>query len=146
MAVGVDDVARRIREAHEESFEAGLAAPGEFVAETVELAHQPPHPADGIKNGAEMAAMWGQEGAMLKSAMPDAALTDLVVASSGDLVTLDASMQGTAPDGSALDHAFHVEYTLRDGQIVRAFASYDPKPVESLHAAAFATPPEPAEG
>jgi hypothetical protein len=146
MAIQPDDVARRIRQAHDESFEAGLAAPGEFVAATVELVHEPPHPFDGIKDGAEMAALWSQEGAMIKTAMADVSLADLVVSATGDQVVLTASMEGTAPDGNALNHVFRVEYTIRDGQIVRAFAAYDPKPVASLNAAAFGTSVDAAPG
>jgi hypothetical protein len=146
MAIGPDDVARRIRQAHDESLEAGLAAPREFVATTVELVHEPAHPFDGMKDGAEMAALWSQEGAMIKTAMADASLEGLVVSATGDQVVLTASMKGTTPDGSALNHAFRVEYTISDGQIVRAFAAYDPKPVASLNTAAFGTSLDAAPG
>jgi hypothetical protein len=136
--VSAGSIADAIRSAHAESLEAGLAAPGQFVADSLELVHEPAHPFDGTKDGQEMAGFWSQEGAMLKTAMPDVRLDDLVIAAKGDdEVTLDARMCGTKPDGSALDHAFHVSYSLRDDRIVRAFAAYDPEPVSAINSAAF---------
>jgi hypothetical protein len=138
MEPDAEAVASVIRQAHQESLEAGLAAPGQFIAETLELVHEPVHPFDGIKDGAEMAGFWSGEGAMLKQVMPDVHLADLVVAAEGDdTVTLEARMRGTSPDGSALDHKFSVAYTLVDGKIVRAFAAYDPEPVAAINSTAF---------
>jgi hypothetical protein len=133
-----EELAEAIRTGHAQGIDAGLAAPGPFVADEIELAHEPPHPADGRRSGAEMAEMWGKEGSMLRSAMPDASLTEIVVAAHGeDEVRFDAILQGTTPDGASLAHQFRVVYTLSGGQIIRAMASYDPAPVAALNAKAF---------
>jgi ketosteroid isomerase-like protein len=140
-----EQLAQHLRDAYGRSMEDGLAAAGEFIADEFELAHEPPHVADGMKTGAEMAAMWAQEGSMLKAAMPDVALTDIEITSSGDDVTLSAHMRGTSPDGSTLAHPYTVVYTLREGKVARACASYDPAPVAKVNMKAFqASQPEEA--
>ena len=132
-----EQLAQHLRDAYARSMEDGLAAAGPFVAEALELAHEPAQAADGIKVGAEMAALWAKEGSMLKSAMPDVALTDVVIRADGGDVVLSAVMRGTKEDGSTLAHPYTVVYTLRDGLVVRACASYDPAPVADVNRAAF---------
>ena len=132
-----EQLAQHLRDAYAVSMEAGLAAAGDFIAEDFELAHEPPHPADGMKVGSEMAAMWAKEGAMLKTAMPDAALTDMQISVDGDDVLLKAVMRGTNPDGSSLAHPYDVAYTVKGGKVVRACAVYDPRPVAQINMKAF---------
>ena len=85
-----------------------------------------------------MAGMWRQEGSMLRATMPDAAITDLTIATRGaDEVVLEAVLRGTRPDGVVLAHDYRVVYTLHDGLVVRAFAGYDPEPVAELNRQAF---------
>jgi ketosteroid isomerase-like protein len=140
----IEEFARRLREAYAAGMEEGLAAPAAYVAEEVELAHEPVHAADGLKSGAELAAMWSQEGSMLRASMPDVALTDLDISTRGEEeVVLQAVMRGTNPDGSTLEHPYTVVYTFRGGQVVRAWAGYDPAPVAALNQRAFRGPQEP---
>ena len=75
---------------------------------------------------------------MLLATMPDARITDLVIAAQGDDdVELRAVLRGTSPDGTELAHSYTVLYTLRSGNVVRACATYDPAPVAALNETAF---------
>jgi ketosteroid isomerase-like protein len=132
-----EEFAEHLRAAYAAGMEEGLAAAAPFVADVVELAHEPPHPADGMKPGAELAGLWTQEGSMLLSTMPDARITDLVIAAKGDDVELRAVLRGTSPDGAELAHSYTVLYSLRSGKLVRACATYDPAPVAALNENAF---------
>jgi hypothetical protein len=133
-----EEFAEHLRAAYAVGMEEGLAAAAPFVGDVVELAHEPPHPADGMKPGAELAGLWTQEGSMLLSAMPDARITDLVItARADDDVELRAVLRGTSPDGNELAHSYTVLYTLRSGKLVRACAAYDPAPVAALNEQAF---------
>jgi hypothetical protein len=141
-----EKLADAIRRGHEVGIDAGLAAPADYAGDQIEVLHEPPQPADGVWAGPEIAALWQKEGSMLRAAMADAALTDVMVTAQGhDAVVLQAMLRGTTPDGNALNHAFRVLYTLDQGRIVRALASYDPAPVAALNARAFqqATPQPP---
>jgi hypothetical protein len=133
-----EELAEHLRREYAKGFDEGLAAAAPFVADAVELAHEPVHAADGSKDGPEMAAMWRQEGSMLRATMPDAAITDLTITTRGaDEVVLEAVLRGTRSDGVVLAHDYRVVYTLRDGLVVRAFAGYDPEPVAELNRQAF---------
>jgi hypothetical protein len=136
-ALTAEEFAERLRAAYTIGMVEGLAAPAPFVADIVELAHEPPHPADGLKPGAELAELWTQEGSMLLATMPDARITDLAIAAQGDDVELRAVLRGTSPDGTELAHSYTVLYTLRAGELVRACAIYDPAPVAALNENAF---------
>ncbi|MHB8467716.1 MAG: hypothetical protein ACYDD7_23110, partial [Acidimicrobiales bacterium] len=63
-----EELVAAIREGHRSSLDAGLAAPGAFVAPALDLVHEPPHPADGRRPGAEMADLWSREGSLLRGA------------------------------------------------------------------------------
>jgi hypothetical protein len=141
---GAEQLADAIRRGHEAGIDAGLAAPADYAGAQVELLHDPPQAVDGVRAGPEIAELWRKEGSMLRVAMADAALADVVVTTQGqDTVVLTATLRGTTPDGNALSHAFRVVYTLDQGRIVRALAAYDPAPVAALNARAFqqVTPP-----
>jgi ketosteroid isomerase-like protein len=137
-ALTAEAFAEHLRAEYARGFEEGLAAAAPFVADEVVLAHEPVHPADGTKDGPELAAMWRQEGSMLRATMPDVAITDLTITTrAADEVVLEAVLRGTRPDGVVLAHDYRVVYTLRDGLVVRAFAGYDPEPVAELNRQAF---------
>jgi hypothetical protein len=111
-----EEFADRLRAAYAEGFEEGLAAPAPFVADVVEIVHDPANPVDGERPGSELAEMWSREGPMLRSAMPDVDLTDVAIDAHGDEVELRAMLRGTSPDGSTLAHPYTVRYTLRAGR------------------------------
>jgi hypothetical protein len=130
-------LAETLRAGYAQGLDQGLAAAAPFVGEVVELVHAPPHPADGLKPGPELAALWEQEGSMLRASMPDVAISDLVIEAGEGEVLLRAVLRGTAPDGATLAHPYTVTYGLADGKVVRAFAAYDPAPVSALNRKAF---------
>jgi hypothetical protein len=130
-------LAETLRAAYALGLDEGFAAAAPSVGLVVELVHEPPHPADGPKPGPELAALWEQEGAMLRKSMPDAQITDLVIKAGDGEVQLRAVLRGTAPDGAVLAHPYNVTYDLTDGKVVRAFAAYDPAPVAGLNRKAF---------
>ncbi len=128
-----EQLADAIRNGHSRSLDEGLAAPADFVAAEADLVHEPPQAIDGRKSGDELAAMWRHEGAMIRSAMPDAELRQLTVKATGaDEVVMTATMHATIADGEPLVQDFTVVYTLRDGLIVRACAIYDPARIAAI--------------
>jgi hypothetical protein len=130
-------LAETLRAGYAQGLDQGLAAAAPLVGEEVELVHAPPHPADGLKPGPELAALWEQEGSMLRASMPDVEISDLVIEAGEGEVLLRAVLRGTAPDGATLAHPYTVTYGLADGKVVRAFAAYDPAPVSALNRKAF---------
>jgi hypothetical protein len=132
-----EKLAERMRAGHAEGLEAGLAAPAEFLGDQVECLHLPPHPTDGLRPGAELRALWTEEAALMRGTMPDAAMRDVKVTAGDDAVELAAVLTGTAPDGTRIEHPFHVQYTLSQGRIVKALASYEPEPVAALNEQIF---------
>jgi ketosteroid isomerase-like protein len=129
----VTELAEHVRERFGRDMSAGLAALAPYAAEQVEVAHEPAHPADGIKPRAQIAEAWSKEGEMLQSVIPDADITDLVVTTRGDdQLLVDGVFRGTLPDGSALAHEYKIAYEIRHGRVVRAVATYDPAPLASL--------------
>jgi hypothetical protein len=132
------ELAERIQRGHAESLQAGLAAPTAFYGHEVESLHLPPHDTDGVRLGSELGQLSVRESAKLRTTMPDAALTELVVTVLSDSeVEMTAVMRGTTADGTTLAHPFRVVYSLRDGQIVKAVAGYDPEPLAALHKDVF---------
>src|ERR1700728_4039822 len=132
-----EQLAETLRAAYAQGLDQGLAAAAPLVGDVVELVHAPPHPADGLKPGPELAALWEQEGGMLRATMPDAQITDLVIEAGQGEVQLRGVLRGTAPDGAILAHPYNVTYGLAEGKVVRAFAAYDPAPVSALNRRAF---------
>jgi ketosteroid isomerase-like protein len=128
-------LAARLRAAYAESLDAGLAVPAAYVADDVEIVHEPAQPGDGRKPGAEVADRWSNYGAILRAAMPDVDVTVLDIAiSEPDDVVLDCVLRGTQPDGTVITGLeFRTVFTLADGRIIRATDFYDPKPLTSLH-------------
>jgi hypothetical protein len=119
------DLAEAILKGHAESVDAGLAAPADFAGARVEIVHVPPIESDGIKDGPEMAGLWRQEGSMLRQRMPDFAITDLVVeATSPTAVVVQAVTSGTPAEGGQVSRPFRIDYSLNEGRIVKAVASY----------------------
>ena len=106
----------------------GLAAPADFVGEEVEIVHEPARPDDGPRPGALMAKRWRREGSTLRAAMPDFAVTDVVVQVDGDdSVVLRGTTRGTPPDGALLVSDFEITYALEHGRIVRAEVRATPR-------------------
>lgn len=142
MANTAEELAQRIRDGFAESLGAGIAAPSSFVADVVEVRHEPPNPNDGVKSGAEAAAGWAQTGPSVASVMPDATFGDVrVTVPSHDVVFVEAFLRGTGPDGVALDHPLSLRYTLRDGKVVHVLEVSDPAPLAALGRARRAEAP-----
>ena len=142
MSSPAEELAQRIRDGFAESLGAGIAAPGAFVADLVEVRHEPPNPNDGVKPGAEAAAGWAMTGPSVARVMADAAFGDVRVTVLGDHeVFVEAFLRGTGPDGVVLDHPLSLRYTLRDGKVVHVLEVSDPAPLAALGAARRAQAP-----
>jgi hypothetical protein len=124
-----EQFAETLRTAYAQGIDQGLAAAAPFVGAIVALDHAPPQASDGPKPGPELAAMWEQEGAMLRTSLPDAQITDLVITPGDGEVKLQAVVRGTSNTGSAVAHPYTVIYGLADGKVVRASAAYDHAPI-----------------
>jgi hypothetical protein len=121
-------LAERLRAGYANAMDEGLAAPADFVGEEVEIVHEPPRPDDGPRPGALMAKRWRREGSTLRAAMPDFAVTDVVVQTDGDdRVVLRGTTYGTPPDRDLLVSGFEITYGLENGRIVRAEVRVTPR-------------------
>jgi hypothetical protein len=121
-------LAERLRAGYANAMDEGLGAPADFVGEEVEIVHEPARPDDGPRPGALMAKRWRREGATLRAAMPDFAVTDVVVQADGDdRVVLRGVTHGTPPDGDMLISEFEITYGLENGRIVRALVRATPR-------------------
>jgi hypothetical protein len=121
-------LAERLRAGYANALDEGLAAPADFVGEEVEIVHEPARADDGPRPGALMAKRWRREGSTLRAAMPDFAVTDVVVRADGDdRVVLRGMTSGTPPDRDVLVSDFEITYGLENGRIVRAEVRVTPR-------------------
>jgi hypothetical protein len=75
-----------------------------------------------------MAKRWRREGSTLRAAMPDFAVTDVVVQADGDdRVVLRGTTHGTPPGRDVLVSDFEITYGLENGRIVRAEVRVTPR-------------------
>jgi ketosteroid isomerase-like protein len=91
-----------------------------FLADQLEVVHEPSFPNDGIQDGARLGRFLPIEREVMDAALPDRRL-DVTFTVEGDCeIVMKGYLRGTfVHDGSRLEKPVHVVWTVRDGKIVR---------------------------
>lgn len=91
-----------------------------FLADKVDVVHEPRFPNDGMQDGAQLVRFLPIEREVMDAAMPDRRLdVTFTVVGDSDIV-MSGQLKGTfVHDGSRLEKPVHVVWTVSDGKIVR---------------------------
>ena len=128
-------IAAEISKAYQESPETANDVAGAYYAPMIDMRHEPAQPGrDGVVDRETVIAQYAPAMAMLKQVIPNFAYSG-TVSSSGNLIKIQAAMTGTQSDGTPLELAVPMTYTVENGEIVSVVIEEDPEGLKALAAA-----------
>jgi hypothetical protein len=132
--VTAQQIARELQSAYDEGPEAAAQVMTRYLAEQVQIRHDPPSVTDGLVARDSMADHRNAEQAAFRRTLSDFTETARVSAA-GESILVEIKFAGTLPDGTAVELTIPATYELEDGRIVRLTARVDPEASAALRAA-----------
>ncbi|GLY33016.1 nuclear transport factor 2 family protein [Kineosporia sp. NBRC 101731] len=102
-----------------------------YLADEIEVRHQPADPTDGVYPAKTLLEVLAQREELFTTLMPDYAETSRV-SGDGDEITVELNLTGTLPDGTAIDVKGTDVVLVREGRIVRLTGSFDAEQMRPL--------------